>query len=76
MMIKKIVGYSERIIDDLCQERIREQHLDKRRLRKDGLDQFVKRCRQDRRKKVTIALKKLATKEETLKSMIGLSFKE
>ena len=40
------------------------------------MEYYIKRARRDRRKKVTLALKKLATKEETLASMIGMSFEE
>jgi hypothetical protein len=36
----------------------------------------LKPIKKDRRKKVTIALKKLATKDSTLKNMIGLNFTE
>ena len=64
--IKSIVGYSERTIGDLCQERIQDQHYVKRTLRRNQVEYYIKRTRRDRRKKVTLALKKLATKEETL----------
>ena len=41
-----------------------------------GIESFISKIRRDRRKKVTIALKKLATSEKTLKDMVGMSLSE
>ena len=40
------------------------------------VDFYMKLNKRDRRKKVTIALKKLATSEKTLKTMVGMSLQE
>jgi alpha-galactosidase len=60
----------------LCQEQIRDVLKRKSEFGMDGIQKFIKTFNKDKRRKVTIALKKIATRESTLKKMIGMNFKE
>ena len=74
--IKRFVGLSERTISDLCKEREADLNRNQRTITRNKMDKYVTWVKRDRRKKVTIALRKLATREDTLKRMVGMNLSE
>ena len=72
--IKRFVGFSERTISDLCKEREADLNRNQGTITRNKMDKYVSWVKRDCRKKVTIALRKLATREDTLKRMVGNEF--
>ena len=72
--VSEIVGYDQSTLCRLYKYQLSQQSVKEDQvLERKGIEGYISRKRPDRRKKVTLALKKLASSERTLKVMVGMS---